>query len=176
MKELLIILVIVTGLAYLSQKESMKITNGDGRKHWDIYLIFLLIFLILFAGLRTSYNDTQNYIASFRISVGFKEFITNPENINLLNNPLFYGFQSIIRSFTDNANVLFLICAIIVNVLNVRFIKRNVDINNFAFSMFLYVALGTLMLSIAAQKQILAMSILTLAISSLIEQKYIKYF
>ena len=62
MKELLIILVIVTGLAYLSQKESMKITNGDGRKHWDIYLIFLLIFLILFAGLRTSYNDTQNYI------------------------------------------------------------------------------------------------------------------
>lgn len=176
MKELLIILVIVTGLAYLSQKESMKITNGDGRKHWDIYLIFLLIFLILFAGLRTSYNDTQNYIASFRISVGFKEFIANPENINLLNNPLFYGFQSIIRSFTDNANVLFLICAIIVNVLNVRFIKRNVDINNFAFSMFLYVALGTLMLSIAAQKQILAMSILTLAISSLIEQKYIKYF
>lgn len=176
MKELLIILVIVTGLAYLSQKESMKITNGDGRKHWDIYLIFLFIFLILFAGLRTSYNDTQNYIAGFKNSVGFQEFLANPENINLLNNPLFYGFQSLIRSFTDNVNVFFIICAIIVNVLNVRFIKRYTDIDNFAFSMFLYVALGTLMLSIAAQKQTLAMSVLTLAISSLINQKYFKYF
>ena len=176
MKELLIILVIVTGLAYLSQKESMKITNGDGRKHWDIYLIFLLIFLILFAGLRTSYNDTQNYIIGFKNSVGFQEFLANPENINLLNNPLFYGFQSLIRSFTDNVNVFFIICAIIVNVLNVRFIKQNTDINSFAFSMFLYVTLGTLMLSIAAQKQILAMSVLTLAISSLINQKHFKYF
>lgn len=176
MKELLIILVIVVGLAYLSQKESMKITNGDGRKHWDIYLIFLLIFLILFAGLRTSYNDTQNYIVGFKNSVGFQEFLTNPENINLLNNPLFYGFQSLIRSFTDNVNVFFIICAIIVNVLNVRFIKQNTDINSFAFSMFLYVTLGTLMLSIAAQKQILAMSVLTLAISSLINQKHLKYF
>ena len=176
MKELLIILVIVTGLAYLSQKESMKITNGDGRIHSDIYLILLLIFLILFSGLRTSYNDTQHYIAGFRNSVGFQEFLANPENINLLNNPLFYGFQSIIRSFTSNENVFFIICAFIVNVLNVRFIKRNTEIDNFAFSMFLYVALGTLMLSIAAQKQILAMSVLTLAISSLIEQKYFKYF
>ena len=176
MKELLIILVIVVGLAYLSQKESMKITNGDGRKHWDIYLIFLLIFLILFAGLRTSYNDTQNYIVGFKNSVGFQEFLANPENINLLNNPLFYGFQSLIRSFTDNVNVFFIICAIIVNVLNVRFIKRYTDIDNFAFSMFLYVTLGTLMLSIAAQKQTLAMSVLTLAISSLISHKYFKYF
>ena len=176
MKELLIILVIVVGLAYLSQKESMKITNGDGRKHWDIYLIFLLIFLILFAGLRTGYNDTQNYIVGFKNSVGFQEFLANPENINLLNNPLFYGFQSLIRSFTDNVNVFFIICAIIVNVLNVRFIKRYTDIDNFAFSMFLYVTLGTLMLSIAAQKQTLAMSVLTLAISSLISHKYFIYF
>ena len=30
MRELLIILAIVTSLAYLSQRQSMKITNGDG--------------------------------------------------------------------------------------------------------------------------------------------------
>lgn len=38
MRELLIILAIVTGLAYLSQRQSMKVTNGDGRKHWGIYI------------------------------------------------------------------------------------------------------------------------------------------
>lgn len=176
MRELLIILAIVTSLAYLSQRQSMKITNGDGRKHWDIYLIILLVFLILFAGLRTSYNDTGNYIVGFNASVGIGEFLSNSENLQPLENPLFYGFQALIRSFTDNVNVFFMICAVIVNFLNVRFIKRNTEINDFAFSMFLYVALGTLMLSIAAQKQILAMSVLTLALNKLIDRKYISYY
>src|SRR5699024_2382187 len=62
------------------------------------------------------------------------------------------------------------------NTLNVQFIKRNVDPENFAFSMFLYTTIGTLMLSIAAQKQILAMSVLTLALSALFEKKYIRYY
>lgn len=176
MRELLIILAIVTSLAYLSQRQSMKITNGDGRKHWDIYLIILLVFLILFAGLRTSYNDTGNYIVGFNASVGIREFLSNSENLQPLENPLFYGFQALIRSFTDNVNVFFMICAVIVNFLNVRFIKRNTEINDFAFSMFLYVALGTMMLSIAAQKQILAMSVLTLALNQLIDRKYISYY
>lgn len=176
MRELLIILAIVTSLAYLSQRQSMKITYGDGRKHWDIYLIILLVFLILFAGLRTSYNDTGNYIVGFNASVGIREFLSNSENLQPLENPLFYGFQALIRSFTDNVNVFFMICAVIVNFLNVRFIKRNTEINDFAFSMFLYVALGTMMLSIAAQKQILAMSVLTLALNQLIDRKYISYY
>lgn len=176
MRELLIILAIVTSLAYLSQRQSMKVTNGDGRKHWDIYLIILLVFLILFAGLRTGYNDTGNYIVGFNASVGIREFLSNSENLQPLENPLFYGFQALIRSFTDNVNVFFMICAVIVNFLNVRFIKRNAEINDFAFSMFLYVALGTLMLSIAAQKQILAMSVLTLALNQLIDRKYISYY
>ena len=62
------------------------------------------------------------------------------------------------------------------NTLNVQFIKRNVDPENFAFSMFLYTAIGTLMLTLAAQKQALAMSILTLALPALFEKKYIRYY
>ena len=176
MKSLLIIMFIVTGLAYLSQRQSMKYTNTDGRKHWDIFLIALIIFLILFAGLRTYYNDTLNYIVGFQNSVNIHEFLANHENLELLSNPLFYGFQALIRTYTDNPNIFLMICAVIVNVLNVSFIKRNVETEDFALSMFLYVALGTLMLSIAAQKQILAMSILTLSLTCLFKKKYIPYF
>ena len=176
MKSLLIILLIVTGLAYLSQKQSMKYEHEDGRKHWDIFLIALIVFLVLFAGLRTYYNDTYNYIKSFESSVNIHDFLLNKENIELLNNPLFYGFQALVRTFTDNANVFFMICAIIVNILNVTFIKRNVDKEDFALSMFIYVALGTLMVSIAAQKQILAMSVLTLAITCLFKKKYVSFY
>lgn len=176
MKTLLIILLIVTGLAYLSQKQSMKYEHEDGRKHWDIFLIVLIVFLVLFAGLRTYYNDTANYAAGFQKSVNIHEFLLDRENIELLNNPLFYGFQALVRTFTDNANVFFMICAIIVNVLNVTFIKRNVDKEDFALSMFIYVTLGTLFISIAAQKQILAMSVLTLAITRLFKKKYVSFY
>lgn len=172
MSQLIMILGIVTGLAYLSQRASVK----TGKKKWDIYLIILLVFLILFAGLRTSYNDTQNYATGFQQSETIGAFLSDSENLKLLNNPLFYGFQALIKTFTNNVNVFFMICAIIVNVLNLRFIKKYTDIQDFAFCMFLYVALGTLMLSIAAQKQTLAMSVLTLAISALIDKKYIRYY
>lgn len=172
MSQLIIILAIVTGLSYMSQRYSMN----TGKKGWDIYLIILLIFLILFAGLRTSYNDTLNYSVGFQNSETISAFLSNKENLELLNNPLFYGFQALIKTFTNNVNVFFMICAIIVNVLNVRFIKKHVDIQDFAFCMFLYVSLGTLMLSIAAQKQTIAMSLLTLAISALIDKKYVKYY
>lgn len=166
MRMILILLIIITGLAYLSQRQSMR----TGKKSWDIYLILLFIFLVLFAGLRTSYNDTSNYISGFVNSETIWDFISDSENLDLLNNPLFYGFQALIRTFTDNYTIFFMICAIIVNYLFLDFIKKNTDIENFAFSIFIYVCLGTLMLSIAAQKQILTMSILTLALNQLFDK------
>jgi len=176
MTMILVILLIVTGLAYLSQRESMKYTQTDGRKHWDIFLILLIIFLVLFAGLRTAYNDTANYAKGFQNSVTIREFLSDSDNLDLLHNPLFYGFQALIRTFTDNTSVFFIICALVVNILNVRFIKRNTDTQDFAMSMFLYVTLGTLMLSLAAQKQSLAMSVLTLALTQLFDKHYVKYY
>lgn len=176
MRMLLIILAIPTLLAYFSQKESMKYKYSDGRYHWDIFLIMLIIFLVFFAGLRTSYNDTGAYIRGFQNSVNIYDFLANSENLDLLHNPLFYGFQALIRTFTDNYTIFFIICAMIVNTLNITFIKRNTETQDFAFSIFLYVTLGTLMISIAAQKQILAMSVLTLALTQLFKKKYARYY
>ncbi|MCD7809854.1 MAG: EpsG family protein [Erysipelotrichaceae bacterium] len=172
MRMILGLLIIITGLAYLSQRQSMY----TGKKSWDIYLVLLFIFLVLFAGLRTSYNDTSNYINGFVNSETIGDFISNSDNLDLLNNPLFYGYQALIRTFTDNYTIFFMISAIIVNYLFLDFIKKNTDIENFAFSIFIYVCLGTLMLSIAAQKQILTMSILTLALNQLFDKHYVKFY
>lgn len=180
MKMPLIILVIVTFLAYMSQRTTLAYEEShrgvDARKHVDIYMVALIIFLILFAGLRTYYNDTLNYIKGFQNSETIRVFLSNSENLNLLHNPLFYGFQALIRTFTDNFTVFFMICATIINILNVSFIKRNTQSNDFALSMFLYVALGTLILSLGAQKQTLTMAILTLALTQLFKKNYIKYY
>lgn len=176
MTKILVILVTVTLLAYLSQQQSLKYTQGDGRKHWDIYLIILFIFLVLLAGLRTSYNDTVAYAAGYNQSVTITEFFKDSTNLELLHNPLFYGFQALVKTFTNNVNVFFMICAVIVNYFNIKFIKRTVDVQDFAFSMFLYVSLGTFMLSLGAQKQTLAMSVITVAITQLFDKKYVKYY
>lgn len=172
MRMILVILMIITGLAYLSQNQAIKYN----RKYKDFFYIALVVFMVLLVGLRTSYNDTGNYIKGFIASPNIQAFLSNSENLDLMNNPLFYGFQALVRTFTDNYTIFFLICAVFVNSSFVRFIKKHSDPEDFGFSMFMYVCLGTLMLSMAAQKQIVTMAILTYALDSLFDKKYLKYY
>lgn len=172
MRMILIILMIITGLAYLSQNQSIKYN----KKYKDFFYIALVVFMVLLVGLRTSYNDTGNYINSFNNFDDIRTFLSNSKNLNIMSNPLFYSFESIIRTFTDNYTIFFLICAVFVNMSFVRFIKKYSDSEDFGFSMFMYVCLGTLMLSMAAQKQIVTMAILTYALDALFDRKYLKYY
>lgn len=174
MLKILIILLITCFLAYLSQIKNPK--DNSGKIHYDIYLIMLIVFLTLICGLRTNYNDTATYAQGFIRSTDFRTFISDFENFELLNNPLFYGFQALVRTFTDNTNVFFMICGIIVNYLNITFIKKQAKNEFFALSIFLYVTTGVLMLSCAAQKQSLAMAMLTLAIPYLFKRKYLPFY
>ncbi|WP_455677470.1 EpsG family protein [Sharpea azabuensis] len=174
MIQAVIILGIVTLLSYLSQRHQQE--NGMENMRWDIYLIILTIFLILMFGLRKSYNDTINYRRGYKLSVDITTFLSERSNFDIFSNPLFYAFQSLIRTMTSNYTYFFLICACYINILNVSFIKKNTEIRNFAFSMFIYAAIGTMFLTMAAIKQALAMATLTLALNALMDRKYIKYY
>lgn len=180
MKTILLILLIIVFFSYMSQRSSLNYQNWnpniDGRKKIDIYLICVIIFMSLMAGLRLSYNDTEAYIIGFQNSETIKAFLSNPENLTLTSNPLFYGIQSLVHTFTNNVNTFFLLCGFFQNILIVRFIKRHSRIDCFVYSMLLYVCLGMFMFSLAAQKQILAMAILTLALEKLFEKKYVTYY
>lgn len=180
MKTILLILLIIVFFSYMSQRSSLNYQNWnpniDGRKKIDIYLIGLIIFMSLMAGLRLSYNDTEAYIIGFQNSETIKAFLSNPENLTLTSNTLFYGIQSLVHTFTNNVNTFFLLCGFFQNILIVRFIKRHSRIDCFVYSMLLYVCLGMFMFSLAAQKQILAMAILTLALERLFNKKYISYY
>lgn len=180
MKTILLILLIIVFFSYMSQRSSLNYQNWnpniDGRKKIDIYLICVIIFMSLMAGLRLSYNDTEAYIIGFQNSETIKAFLSNPENLTLTSNPLFYGIQSLVHTFTNNVNTFFLLCGFFQNILIVRFIKMHSRIDCFVYSMLLYVCLGMFMFSLAAQKQILAMAILTLALEKLFEKKYVTYY
>ncbi|MBE6730284.1 MAG: EpsG family protein [Ruminococcaceae bacterium] len=163
-------------LAYISQKNTKAVTSSGYvyKAYRDWAYVLLVVVLVLFAGLRTSYNDTLNYIRGYEDAPVLTEFFSNAENLNPFKNPLFYLFQSIIKTFTSNSQWLILLTSIITQVCFLRFIKRYSD--NFLFSIFIYFTLGTFVFTLAAIKQVTAMAILTLAFPYLEKKKWLRFF
>ena len=129
---------------------------------------------MLFAGLRTSYNDTINYITGFNDAPGVFEWIADSENYNPFTNPLFYFYQSIIKTIFNDAQMLIFISACITQVCFILFFKRYS--RHFTFSIFIYFTLGTFVFTLAAIKQVLGMAIVTLAFPYLEKRKWIPYY
>lgn len=163
-------------LAYLSEQNT-RATIAVGyrysvRRDWAY--IMLVIVLTLFSGLRTSYNDTQNYINAFYNAPGVVEWLSNPKNFNFFTNPLFYFYESVIQSLFGKPQILIFISAVITQSCFLLFFKRYSD--HFLFSIFIYFTLGTFVFTLAAIKQVLGMAIVTLAFPYLEQRKWRQYY
>lgn len=163
-------------LAYISDRNTKAIrAAGDRYSVWkDWAYILLVVILTLFAGLRTNYNDTWTYISSFNSAETLSEFLSDPENLNPFKNPLFYAYQSVLKTWVNNSQMLIFSTAMFTQICFLRFFKRYS--RNFVFSIFIYFTLGTFVFSLAALKQVTAMAILTLAFPSLEKNQWIKYY
>lgn len=163
-------------LAYISEKNTKAVLASGQRyvayKDWAYVLLVTL--LILFSGLRTNYNDTWNYTSAFKTAKPFPEAFANIPNVNIFANPLFYYFQSLLRTFTANPQILVFTTSIITQSCFIRFFKRYSD--NFLFSIFIYFTLDTFTFSLAAIKQVVAMAILTLSFPYLERRKWFQYY
>lgn len=140
----------------------------------DGALWLLILLLSLFAGLRTSYNDTWNYINGFQSAPGIAGFLADPENLNPFKNPLFYLYQSFLKDLTGNPQHLVFTTSVFTQICFVRFFKRYSQ--NFTFTIFLYFTLGTFCFTLAAMKQVVAMAILTLAFPALQQRRWGRYY
>lgn len=176
MTKLLILLVVSVVLAWFSEQKTREMQE-KGQKYsvWkDHAYILLVTVLVLFAGLRTSYNDTGNYIREFSTAPGLSEFLADSKNYNLFKNPLFYLYQSFLKTFANDSQVLIFTTSLFTQISFVRFIKRYSS--NFTFSIFLYFALGTYVFTLAAIKQVVAMAILMMAVPYLEKKKWVRYY
>ena len=176
MIKLLLVFAAAMVLAYISEQNT-KAAIADGRRYSvrkDWAYVWLVAILVLFAGLRTSYNDTWNYIRIFNNLPGVSDFFADSENLNLLGNPLFYLLANFLMDITGNPQVIIFVTSLFTQICFVRFIKRYSS--NFTFSIFLYFTLGTFALSMAAMKQVFAMAVLTLAVPYLEKKKWSQYF
>ena len=176
MTKLLIIFAIALFLANKSEKYTRAVVASGHtyRAGGDTAFILLVVALSLFTGLRTSYNDTWNYISGFRKMPLLVDFLSDPKNLSIFKNPLFYGYLCFLRSIWNNAQVMIFTTAVFTQVCFLRFFKRYSQ--HFTFTIFLYFTLGTFCLSMGAIKQVCAMAVITLAIPYIEKRRWIRYF
>lgn len=176
MIKLFILLAVSLALASISQRTTQAL-RSSGRRYsvWNdpAYLLLVMI-LTFFAGLRTSYNDTANYITFFQSAPELPEFLSDAENWNPFTNPLFYFYESVIKTLTNDAQMLIFTSAAFSQICFLWFFKRYA--RNFRFSIFIYFTLGTFVFSLAAIKQVLGMAIATLAFPFLEKKQWGRYY
>ena len=170
-------------LMYLSQVyypvETQLQGHQSGKHHFmrkksDIFVIIVIFWLSAFSFLRTSYNDTANYIGTFNSAQTVAEGIANGTFTDWTGNPWSMLYRSLMRELTDNYHIYFLIPAVLSSFAAVKIFKRY-SVNP-AFSLLIFFSLGTYIMYMAALKQCLAMFFLLLALPYALDKKYIRFY
>lgn len=171
-----IVFIISVALAAASQMNTdyLRQNGHPYRFRDDLPFALLAIVLILFAGLRTSYNDTEVYMAAFRRAKGVAAFLSDPNHLAIGENPLFYLLFNLLREFTAEPQVMIFLTSVFVQICYLRFIKLYSD--NFLLSVVIYFALGTFATTLAIIKQSMAVAVFTLGFRFLLEKKWIRYY
>lgn len=170
-------------LMYLSQAyyPTTAQLNGPqiGKRHFmlrkaDVFMAAVIVWMTCFSFLRTSYNDTGNYIYFWRNAKNVKDFIANGGLLDLTGNPLSLFWESFAHSYISNYHIYFLLPAFLSSFAVVKLLKRY-SINP-AFSLLIFFSVGTYVMYMAAMKQCFAMFFLLLSIPYAEEKKYARFY
>lgn len=170
-------------LMYLSQTYYPVETQLDGRqtgkRHFmlrrsDVFMIATILWLASFSFLRTSYNDTYNYIYAFQNSESISEGLQSGIFTDWTGNPLSELYESVMRSITTNYHVYFLIPAFLSSFAVIKLFKKILSQSCFFASYFF--SIGTYIMYVAALKQCIAMFFLLMALPYAIDKKYVKFY
>lgn len=170
-------------LMYLSQTYYPVETQLDGRqtgkRHFmlrraDVFMIVTILWLTSFSFLRTSYNDTYNYIYAFQNSESISEGLQSGIFTDWTGNPLSELYESVMRSITTNYHVYFLIPSFLSSFAVIKLLKKY-SVSP-AFSLLIFFSIGTYIMYVAALKQCIAMFFLLMALPYAIDKKYVKFY
>lgn len=140
----------------------------------DVFLMIIIGWLSAFMFLRTSYNDTGNYIFEWnRVTVSLEEFLASGELYKLGSNPLYDLYRTVLHEITDNYHIFFFFPAVLSCIGSIKLFKR-FSVNP-ALSMVIFFSIGTYVMYMAAMKQCFAIAILMFALPYVIDRKYVQY-
>lgn len=172
MLDLLAMITVCTFLTYVIQTRTIRYQSTIEciRKDVQSKVIYIAIFtwIILFSGLRSTYNDTSTYMIGFQMldpeSVGFGDLFSSYGGFEV--------YQKIIKQYvSDNPQMLIFVSAVLVGLLYIPFLARHS--NHFGETIFLFL-IGDYIFSMGGIKQSLAIGIALHAISSYFDKRYTK--
>lgn len=174
MSELIPIMIFSVVMAYLSHcsSEYYTIENKYGRKDWFFFTI-MAVGMILFAGLRTGYNDTGTYLH------GYKQIDPNLgvfEDINwtkLGENPGFWVTNRILVKLGAAPQTFLMFYSIVTVGIYLWFIRKYSC--NLPLSIFMLVTFAGYTFTLAAIKQCMAIALCLIATDRAINKKYLSF-
>ncbi len=169
-------------LAALSQHYYPRpaLVTGGSDKHFlrarpDIYLLIIIIWLTLFNGLKTSYNDTFNYIREYTgFYTDFDLFFADFGYFSLSGNWLYYMCEMLHKMLFDNLHLWFMTSAALIAYISAVVLKKYSV--NFPITLAVFYGIGTYVMYIAAIKQSIAVSICMISVPFLIKKKWLWYY
>lgn len=174
MTKLISVFVISMILAVLAHGKSTYSYALERYKTKDAFFYTVMaVVMILFAGLRTWYNDTVTYIQGYEmmdISGTVTDAVTD---WSVGSNPGFELLNSFMRHNNVSAQSFLMIYAAVTNGIYLWFLRKYT--NNIWQTVFLFVVLGVYSFTLAAIKQCIAVAIGLLAIDQALKKHYVRF-
>lgn len=170
-------------LLFLSERNAPRQTGlgltQTGCHHFmlrraDLFMALAIFWLTSFSFLRTSYNDTGNYIYFYQNAESVAEGIAAGTFTDWTGNPLSMLYRSVMRELTENYHIYFFFPAFLSSFAVVKLLRRYCV--NPAFGMVIFFSIGTYVMYIAALKQCLAMFFLLMALPYAVDRKYVRFY
>ncbi len=168
-------LMYLSGIYYPTQVQiTGRIARTVQKPKTDIFMAIAIFWLTCFMFLRTSYNDTGNYIHFWNNAVSVESFFEDISIQDWTGNPLSDFWLSLSHEWFLNYHIYFLLPSVLICVAVVSLFKRY-SVNT-AFSILVFFAIGTYVMYMAALKQCLATFILLLAIPYAEKKQYGRFY
>ncbi len=181
MRELVLLYWGCVFLMYLSQvyyPTALYLPHQNSRsfmwKKSDIFMVIVIAWMTCFSFLRTRYNDTETYIATFYGAETLSEGLANGTFTDWSGNPLSMLYRSLMHDLTNNYHIYFFFPAFLSSFAVIKLFKR-FSVSP-GISLLIFFSIGTYIMYIAALKQCLAMFFLLIALPYAIDKKYLRFF
>jgi transmembrane protein EpsG len=173
MWELLPAVSICMVLAMISDRLSLRDKFRTAYEMKEKYLwIVISVVLVVFAGLRTHYNDTNTYLESYIYLINSNFDFSEIDWFNLGYNPGFNTFTIFCKSIGLTNNGFLLVSAALTYPIFIWFLRKYS--NNFQFSVFLFICL-VVVFPLAAIKQSMAMAFCAVGVDRAINKKWARF-
>ena len=175
MTKLWYLLAVSMALSFLtSYHDRMLLSRYPDGKHRDrLFTAALILFLGVYCGLRTWYNDTVTYKQIYDYLTPTLQNFVRDNTYNFAQGIGFAFVNSALKTIGFSTQDYLMFYALITTFCYVRFVRKYSD--NFPLGVFLMFTTGFYTFAFAAIKQCMATAICLVALDALFEKKRLKY-